>query len=69
MKKEEISCRAHASSIRCSPSRHVCAIRGKGEDVEAEHKEKFGGVWDWEEKKRESEKIRRGLEEAESISV
>ncbi|EZA49184.1 hypothetical protein X777_12593 [Ooceraea biroi] len=73
VKKEEISCRAHASSIRRSPSRHVCAIRGKGEDAEAEHKEKFRGVWDWKEREREREKdsenVGRGLKEVESISV
>lgn len=65
MKEEKISCRAHALSVRCSPSRHVCAIRGEGEDVrggDAEHKEKFGGVWSRQERKRETErkKPRRG---------
>lgn len=64
MKEEKISCRAHALSVRRSPSRHVCAIRGEGEDVreEAEHKEKFGGVWSRQERKRETErkKPRRG---------
>lgn len=59
VKEEKISCRAHALSVRRSPSRHVCAIRGEGEDaggVVAGHKEKFGGVWSRQERKRETER-------------
>lgn len=58
VKEEKISCRAHALSVRRSPSRHVCAIRGEGEDAQGEtgHKEKFGGVWSRQERKRETER-------------
>jgi len=64
MKEEKISCQAHALSVCRSPSRHVCAIRDEGEDAQGEtgHKEKFGGVWSRQERKRETErkKPRRG---------
>ncbi|EGI66671.1 hypothetical protein G5I_04787 [Acromyrmex echinatior] len=71
MKEEKISCRAHALSVRRSPSRHVCTIRGEGEDAQGEtgHKEKFGGVWSRQERKRETErkKTAQGLKEIKII--
>jgi len=74
VKKEEISCRAHASSIRRSPSRHVCAIRGKGERTQRQSTKKNLGVSgagkrDRQEKgegergreREETKKLKRGL--------
>ncbi|KYN33816.1 hypothetical protein ALC56_11892, partial [Trachymyrmex septentrionalis] len=71
MKEEKISCRAHALSVRRSPSRHVCTIRGEGEDAQGEtgHKEKFGGVWSRQERKRETERKKRTAQGLKEIKI
>jgi len=65
MKEEKISCRAHALSVRRSPSRHVCAIRGEGEDARGRQStKKNSGVSGAgrREREKQSEKNHAGVE-------
>lgn len=65
MKEEKISCRAHAFSVCRSPSRHVCAIRGEGEDARGRQStKKNSGVSGAgrREREKQSEKNHAGVE-------